>query len=105
MSDEPAVAVGLDENDALTLAQLVERSGFSESELRELIECGALGPRDQATTTAWTFSARAVVAARTASRLREEFALDDTHSVAVVLRLTQRIEILETQLRAFRSRR
>jgi hypothetical protein len=102
MSNEPSVAVGLDDNDALTFEQLVERSGFSDDELRELIECGALWPRDQVT---WTFSARAVVVARTASRLREEFALDDPHSVAVVLRLTQRIEFLETQLRAFRNRR
>ena len=104
MSNETAVAVGLDDNDALTFEQLVERSGFSENELRELIECGALGPRDQATTS-WTFSARAVVVARMANRLREEFALDDTHSVAVVLRLTQRIEILEMQLRTSRNRR
>jgi chaperone modulatory protein CbpM len=104
MSDETAVAVGLDDNGALTFEQLVERSGFSENELRELIECGALRPRDQA-TTAWTFSARAVVVARTAHRLREQFALDDTHSVAVVLRLTQRIEILEMQLRTSRNRR
>jgi MerR HTH family regulatory protein len=103
MSNETGVAVGLDD-DALTFEQLGERSGFSEHELRELIECGALGPRDQA-TTAWTFSTRAVVVARMASRLREEFALDDTHSVAVVLRLTQRIEILEMQLRTSRNRR
>jgi chaperone modulatory protein CbpM len=104
MSNETGVAVGLDDNAALTFEQLVERSGFSENELRELIECGALGPPEQA-ATAWTFSARAVVVLRTASRLREEFALDDTHSIAVVLRLAQRIEILETQLRAFRNRR
>ena len=69
-------------------------SGHSEA-----ILCGAFSPVDVST---WTFSARCVVVARTAYRLREEFALEDTHALAVVLRLMQRIEALQTELRATR---
>jgi MerR HTH family regulatory protein len=87
------------ENDFVTLVQLAERSGLSEEELRELIESGAFSPVD---VSAWTFSAQCVVVARTAYRLREEFALDDAHALAVVVRLIQRIEALEAQLRSGR---
>jgi hypothetical protein len=45
-----------------------------------------------------------VVVARTARRLRDEFALDDSHALAVVLRLTQRIEALEAKLRGLALR-
>jgi len=99
MNVEIAEARFLEENDFVTLVQIAERSGLSEHELRELIECGAFSPID---VTEWTFSARCVVVARTAYRLREEFALDDTHALAVVLRLMQRIEALETRLREAR---
>jgi len=99
MNVEIAEATFLEENDFVTLVQIAERSGLSESELRELIECGTFSPVDVST---WTFSARCVVVARTAYRLREEFALEDTHALAVVLRLMQRIEALQTELRAAR---
>jgi chaperone modulatory protein CbpM len=104
MNAEYAQAFYLNETEALSLPELVERSGLSEQELRALVECGALPPEDTDTRT-WTFSARCVVVARTAHRLREEFALDDTHSLAVVVRLEQRIEALESELRALRGLR
>ena len=87
------------ENDFVTLVQLSERSGLSEEELRELVESGAFSPAD---VSAWTFSVQCVVVARTAYRLREEFALEDAHALAVVVRLIQRIEALEAQLRSGR---
>ncbi|HEY3177760.1 MAG TPA: chaperone modulator CbpM [Casimicrobiaceae bacterium] len=99
MNVEIAEATFLEENDVVTLVQLAERSGLSEDELRELMESGAFSPLDVST---WTFSSRCVVVARTAYRLREEFALEDTHALAVVLRLMQRIEALKAQLRAKR---
>ena len=89
----------LQESDTLTLGELVERTGLSEEELRELAEVGAFPPPDPA-ARGWTFTSRCVVVARTARQLREEYALDDTHSLAVVVRLTQRIEALERELRA-----
>jgi len=98
MKVEIAEATFLD-NEFVTLVELAERSGLSEEELRELIESGAFAPVDM---SAWTFSAHCVVVARTAYRLREEFALDDTHALAVVVRLLQRIEALQAQLRSER---
>ena len=95
---ETSAAVVLDETGTLTVAELVERSGLSEEELQVLIDCGALAPRDAAGAT-WHFSAHCVVTARTARRLRDDFALDDAHALAVVLRFMQRIEVLEAELR------
>jgi|SRR5437763_6844835 len=102
MSIETVEAIYLEHSEQVTLVELAERSGLSEHELRELIECGAFTPVDAAT---WTFESRSVVVARTAYRLREEFALDDTHALAVVLRLFQRIEALQAELRVTRARR
>jgi chaperone modulatory protein CbpM len=99
MNVEIAEATFLDENEFVTLVQLAERSGLSEEELRELIESGAFSPVDP---SAWTFSSHCVVVARTAYRIREEFALEDTHALAVVVRLFQRIEALQAQLRTRR---
>ena len=95
---ESSTAIVLDETGTLTVAELVERSGLSEDELQVLIDCGALAPREVAGTS-WRFSAHCVVIARTARRLRDDFALDDTHALAIVLRFVQRIEALEAELR------
>jgi chaperone modulatory protein CbpM len=97
-------AVELDDTGALTVAQLVECSGLTEVEVRTLVECGALLPHDPAAPT-WTFGARCVLVARRAHRLREEFALEDVHALAVVLRLVERIESLERALDATGARR
>ena len=102
MSIETVEATFLEHNGQVTLVQLAERSGLSENELRDLIECGVFAPLDR---SAWTFESRSVVVARTAYRLREELALEDTHALAVVLRLFQRIEALEAELRVVRARR
>jgi chaperone modulatory protein CbpM len=101
---ETSEALYLDETGALSVAQLIELSGLSESEVTALVECGALAPRDPAEAS-WSFSSRCVVIARTAHRLREDFALDDAHSLAIVLRLEQRIEALQQELREMRTRR
>ena len=98
MTLEFAQAVYIDDDGTITFAQLVERSGLTESELVDLLECGALAAAGSAPASR-TFSQRAVIVARTARRLRDEYALDDSHSLAVVLRLTQRIEALEDALR------
>ncbi len=95
-------ATFIEHSEHVTLVELAERSGLSEAELRELVECGVFSPADQA---AFTFESRSLVVARTAHRLREELALDDTHALAVVVRLFQRIEALETELRVVRARR
>ncbi|HEX6793733.1 MAG TPA: chaperone modulator CbpM [Casimicrobiaceae bacterium] len=94
---ESTTALVLDDSGTLSVAQLVEQSGLSEDELSALVDCGAIEPRE--TGTSWRFSSRCVVTARTARRLRDDFALDDTHALAILLRLMQRIEALEAQLR------
>ena len=50
-------------------------------------------------------SAHCVVTARTARRLRDDFALDDVHAVAIVLRFRERIELLEHELQRLRGLR
>jgi chaperone modulatory protein CbpM len=67
-----------------------------------LVVGGEMGPRDFGAST-WTFSARCVVTARSARRLRDEFDLDDAHAVAILLRFLQRIEALERELAALRG--
>jgi chaperone modulatory protein CbpM len=101
---ETSEAMYLDETGELSVAQLIELSGLSENEVTALVESGALPPRDFAAAS-WSFTSRCVVIARTAHRLREDFALDDAHSLAIVLRLEQRIEALEQELREVRARR
>jgi chaperone modulatory protein CbpM len=99
---ESASALLLDETGAVSITQLVEQSGLSEQELQMLVDCGALTPRDLA-APAWMFSSRCIVTARTARRLRDDFALDDAHAVAILLRLRERIDALEQELRQLRS--
>ena len=104
MKFESTSALVLDESGALSIAQLVEQSGLSEADLQVLVECGALLPRD-ARASQWTFSSRCVVTARAARRLRDDFALDDVHALAVVLRFHERVAALEQELRRLRAMR
>jgi chaperone modulatory protein CbpM len=94
-------AVRLDSVTEITWTQLVSASGLPEGELRELVRYGALVPRDP-DAPAWTFEARWLVVARTASRLRQDFELDP-HGLAVVLSFVERIERLEAELRRARA--
>lgn len=94
-------AVHIDDQGEVSWAQLIELSGLAETELRELVEDGALVPvAPQAPL--WRFHARAVVVARTAGRFRRELDLD-AHGLAVVMRFLARIEELEEELRALRA--
>jgi len=101
---ESSTALLLDDRGTVTVAELVEQSGLSEDELAVLVDCGALEPREREGAS-WRFSAHCVVTARTARRLRDDFALDDTHALAILLRLMQRIENLELELRRRRWER
>jgi chaperone modulatory protein CbpM len=93
--------VWLEEHRALTLAELAELSGFSESELRELEDCGAIAPVDPTDATP-KFGGECLVAARTAYRLRNDLELDP-QGVAVALALLERIGALETELQGLRA--
>ena len=94
-------AVRLDSVTEITWTQLLSASGLPEGELRELVHYGALVPRNP-DAPAWTFEARWLVVARTASRLRHDFELDP-HGVSVVLSYVERIEQLEAEVRKLRA--
>ena len=89
------------EGGEISFAQLIEYSGLSERELRELIDYGALSPRDP-TAQSWSFDASALRAARIAERLRRDFELD-ANALSLVLSYVERIEELEAELRALRA--
>jgi hypothetical protein len=101
MSADIANAYYLDRTVTLSRTELITRSGLTETELIALVEAGALAAQD---VQAWTFTVECLTVARTACRLRDELALDDTHALAVVLRLTQRIGELEDQLAQVQAR-
>lgn len=86
----------------LSLAQLCELSGLSETELRELVECGALAPADPGARE-WTFGADRLLVARSAFRLRKDFDLD-AQGLALAVALLERVRDLEEQLRDLRAR-
>jgi chaperone modulatory protein CbpM len=91
-----------EEQERVSLRELLDVSGLTEAELRELVDYGALVPAEGGGAS-WSFASYSVVVARKASRLRHEFELD-THGVAVVLRFVERIETLETELRKLQAR-
>lgn len=101
MKTDTVEAVYLDRTVTLTTAELVERSGLTEVEVYTLVECGAVTPAEPQGAT-WRFTMECLMVARTAYRLREQYALEDTHALALVLRLTQRIDELEEALRRLR---
>ena len=96
-------ALYLDAIAEVTWHELVSASGLPESELIELVRYGAIVPRDPEAPT-WTFEARWLAVAKTASRIRHDFELD-AHAVSVVLCYVERIRNLEDELRAVRAQR
>ena len=102
MKVELTEAVWLDERGAVTLLELAQCSGLAESELRELVELGALEPVDL-DAAEWRFAARCISSARTAGRLRNDFELD-SHGLALVLSLLERVQELETALQRLSAR-
>lgn len=102
MQLEHTEAVWLDERGAVTLIELSECSGLTESEVRDLVELGALEPVDPEAAQ-WCFAPRCISAARAASRLRTDFELDP-HGLALVLSLLERVQELESALQRLNAR-
>jgi hypothetical protein len=94
-------ALRLDDLTDVTWLELVGASGLPEGELRELVQYGAVVPRDPG-APAWTFEARWIKVVRDAGRLRQDFELDP-HSVSVLLCYIERIENLEAEVRRLRA--
>ena len=96
MTFESVQALFIDQTVTLTEDEVLERSGLSALELHALADSGALVPAAGAGRV--VYSIECLTIARTASRLRDELALEDTHALSVVLRLMQRVSELEAAL-------
>ena len=104
MTDDTVHALFIDRTITLSEGEIVERSGLSAVELRALADAGAL-TLASGSEGRWSYTVECLGVARTASRLRDELDIDDTHALAVVLRLTQRIAALQEELVQLRARR
>ena len=96
MEAEHAEAQWLTEECEFSLLELVELSGSSDEELRELVEYGAITPVNPEAPQ-WTFPGKCLLTARAACRLRVSFDLEP-HGVALVISLLNRIEDLQAQM-------
>ncbi len=92
----------IDEGESCSLSELAERSGLAESAICELIEIGAIVQIEPAAESP-VFGARALHAARTASRLQRDFELD-VRGVALALALLERVTQAEAELAELRAR-
>ena len=101
MKSESSEAVWLTEDTQFSLAELVELSGVSEAELRELVDYGAVTPTNP-DSKSWIFNGKCLLTVRTACRLRISFDLEP-HGVALIVSLLDRIHDLEAQLGSLRA--
>ena len=101
MKAEHTDAVWLTEDTEFSLAELVDLSGVSEADLRELVEYGAVTPINP-DIQPWVFSGKCLLTVRTAFRLRISFDLEP-HGVALIISLLDRIQGLEAQLGSLRA--
>jgi chaperone modulatory protein CbpM len=84
------------EAETLSFDELLERSGLPASLLRELVHAGGIEPLDRSAPQP-AYGARALVAARRARRLHQDFELDAA-ALLLVLDLLDRVAELEGRL-------
>lgn len=104
MQPELVDALFIDDAHRFTVTEIVRITGLAASDVTVLVECGAIAPQDPA-AAAWTFAAGSLDVARRARALRDEFAIDDVHAVAILVRFEQRMRRLEREIAALRARR
>ena len=102
MSMETTEALWLSDTAVCHIEHLADVSGLSLEEIEDLVDSGLIAPVE-APPAPRTFHLVHVVTVRTARRLRDDFELD-RNGVALALTLLRRIDALEAQLRATRSR-
>ncbi len=101
MEAEHTEAQWLIEECEFSLTELVELSGSSAEELRELVEYGAITPVNP-DAPQWVFPGKCLPTVRAASRLRVSFELEP-HGMALVISLLERIHDLEDQVDSLRA--
>lgn len=101
MKAEHAEAQWLTEASRFSLSELVELSGSTVDELRELVEYGAITPVNPESSD-WLFPGQCLPTIRVACRLRVSFDLEP-HGVALVISLLDRIHDLEAQMGDLRA--
>lgn len=101
MEAEDAETQWLTEKTEFSLTELVELSGSSVEELRELVEYGAITPVNPESSQ-WVFPGQCLPTIRVACRLRVSFDLEP-HGVALVISLLDRIHDLEAQMNSLRA--
>jgi len=101
MKPEQADAMWLDAHCEISIGELVQLSGLSEAELRELVDYGALAPNNPQESE-WAFSGDIVFMLQAAGRLRDDLELD-AQTLALTLTLLKRIRELETQIDHLRA--
>jgi len=101
VKSEHTEAVWLTKDTQFSLAQLAELAGIPESEVRELVDYGAVTPVNPEASP-WIFNGKCLLTIRTASRLRVSFDLEP-HGVALIVSLLERIHDLEAQLGSLRA--
>jgi hypothetical protein len=88
----------LDEQQAVTLYELVELSGMTVETLVMLVESGALVPKveENDNQDTWQFNCQCVETIRTLSRLKQAFDLEE-NALGLLMVLLERIKTLENQ--------
>lgn len=92
-------ALHINSNDQVSLAELVDLSGFSEKDICELVDCGALVP--QSTSTPWVFKSECIVTVKKAKRLLDDFELHPS-SLGLIITLLEQINALENEIKGLR---
>jgi len=101
MSMQVTDAVWLNDTAVCSIEHLVEVSGLSRDDIRNLVEDGVMAPADASDPGAG-FHLVHVLTARQARRLRDDFELD-RNGLALALTLLRRIESLEQALHMAQS--
>ena len=102
MKTQITESVWLNASDICSFEHVVEVSGLSSGELRDLIESGLIEPSNDDPAN-YFFPMHCIVVARTARRLRDDFELD-SRGLAVALSLLRRVDDLESEIARLRAR-
>jgi chaperone modulatory protein CbpM len=103
MTDERDDVMWMHAQHEITIVELAQASGLTEAVVRELVEYGALVPRDPRATQ-WSFSATYVATVRKAARLGTDLELE-TPVMALLISFLERINQLEDEVRRLDAQR